>query len=688
MKRLGEYDGERRKPAGSGRRSKFEAATKTVAASNSAAPCACGGGCPRCRAAAKGQNSEIPVQAKLRIGAVDDPAEREADAIAANVVADTGAEPAQVAAAATPPPIRRRPAVGAGAVTVPPAARADAGLRSRGAPLAPAVREDMETRFGHDFSAVRVHTDADAQRSAAGIDADAYTAGNEIVFGEGRYAPQTSAGRRLLAHELTHVVQQARPGAMPTIRRQQADSDTSAGPQMSVNGDSQRASPEAGAPVRGGALRWTLRYVGRRGGTTTSGNQVQVTMPMDVRMDVSYTPAGTTTCPTITFIQIVRATVGGLPAHAHLLFLRNASGFAADVAVNQSTGNATETEPFYGAGPSASGPGLAPDMGQQLGGNAPGRSAQATLADGPSYPASQIPAGRPLAREFETAAICAETGETFGSVRWGYTKTSAGVVTLTGGTSADVQSTGASAEVESARQSYYSGFFQHSLTDFARGAHRLTPAHEATLRTVAATGNVRRIVLVGANDFSGGPESNAALSLQRAQAARDFLVNTLQVNPTLIAVEGHGVEARTPNPAGQQVAANRRVDIHLERGTLPGPGTPPPPGSAREELNLRHRDPHLIFSDLIDTIFELQRSTGTIPAERCRQLSNHVFALRRWRGLDPSVPDVAPYTAAIAELRRRCPSAIERAPFDWRLPPLQPPSFLDRIEEATRHPPF
>ena len=80
-------------------------------------------------------------------------------------------------------------------------------LRSRGEPLDPAIRAFMEPRFGHDFTQVRVHTDAQAARSAERIGALAYTVGPEIVFGSARYSPGTIEGRQLLAHELTHVVQ-------------------------------------------------------------------------------------------------------------------------------------------------------------------------------------------------------------------------------------------------------------------------------------------------------------------------------------------------------------------------------------------------------------------------------------------------------------------------------------------------
>lgn len=88
-------------------------------------------------------------------------------------------------------------------------------LNSRGQPLDPATRGLMEARFGHDFSKVRVHTDARASESAHAINALAYTVGSDVVFGAGRYAPDSSQGKRLLAHELAHTIQQA-----PGIARQ------------------------------------------------------------------------------------------------------------------------------------------------------------------------------------------------------------------------------------------------------------------------------------------------------------------------------------------------------------------------------------------------------------------------------------------------------------------------------------
>jgi Domain of unknown function (DUF4157) len=79
---------------------------------------------------------------------------------------------------------------------------------SPGQPLGPATRAFFEPRFGHDFSRVRIHTDGPATQSARALNARAFTIGQNVVFGPGQYAPETRSGQLLLAHELTHVVQQ------------------------------------------------------------------------------------------------------------------------------------------------------------------------------------------------------------------------------------------------------------------------------------------------------------------------------------------------------------------------------------------------------------------------------------------------------------------------------------------------
>jgi hypothetical protein len=89
-------------------------------------------------------------------------------------------------------------------------------LRSPGQPLDPVTRAHMEPRFGHDFSRTRVHADRRAAESARAVDALAYTVGQDIAFAAGQYS-DSPGGRKLLAHELAHVVQQSRGGMAPGI---------------------------------------------------------------------------------------------------------------------------------------------------------------------------------------------------------------------------------------------------------------------------------------------------------------------------------------------------------------------------------------------------------------------------------------------------------------------------------------
>jgi hypothetical protein len=103
-----------------------------------------------------------------------------------------------------------------GNVTAPPSIHE--ALNSPGESLSAEIRNFMEPRLGHDFSHVRVHSNRTAAESAASIDALAYTVGKDVVFGAGQYQPNTMQGRRLLAHELSHTIQQgAENGTRSTV---------------------------------------------------------------------------------------------------------------------------------------------------------------------------------------------------------------------------------------------------------------------------------------------------------------------------------------------------------------------------------------------------------------------------------------------------------------------------------------
>ena len=175
--------------------------------------CACGASawslgneCDECRTRRQG------LQTKLRISAPRDVYEREADRVAEQVMAN----PARPDVSRAPPSIQRLSAAPNGSMHAAPAS-VDRVLASPGRPLEPALRRDMEGRFGYDFSRVRVHSDALSARSAREVDARAYTIGHDIVFGATEFAPKTAEGRRLLAHEMVHVAQQAQ--GVPAVQR-------------------------------------------------------------------------------------------------------------------------------------------------------------------------------------------------------------------------------------------------------------------------------------------------------------------------------------------------------------------------------------------------------------------------------------------------------------------------------------
>lgn len=167
--------------------------------------CACDGGCPRC-ASASASHSELRVgnssrlQARLVVGSEANASERVADQAAAQALSSVP----------QPPRIPRDPGLTDSDVSDAPESVGQA-LAQNGATLDEPVRREMQHRFAHDFSAVRVHRGVEAERSAKDVGARAYTVGRDIVFASGEYAPNSSAGRQLLAHELAHVAQQTGP---------------------------------------------------------------------------------------------------------------------------------------------------------------------------------------------------------------------------------------------------------------------------------------------------------------------------------------------------------------------------------------------------------------------------------------------------------------------------------------------
>ena len=159
----------------------------------------------------------------------------------------------------------------------------DTALRSGGEALPEAVRHHFEAHFGHDFSQVKIHTDGVAAQSARSVGARAFTVGSDIVFNSNEFQPHSPAGRHLLAHELTHVVQQS---AMPTRRgalrigppdsRFEREADQvanriSSAPAIRASAESGRANPLPRTSIGGiSAAPATIQRVGECAGKVGS----------------------------------------------------------------------------------------------------------------------------------------------------------------------------------------------------------------------------------------------------------------------------------------------------------------------------------------------------------------------------------------------------------------------------------
>lgn len=160
--------------------------------------------------------AQKPDAVRFEVGAPDDALEREADRVAQQVM--NGSPAPSTSADGSDPKLRRLPAAAPNLTHAPEGVQQV--LSGPGRPLDARTRAFFEPRFGRDFSSVRVHTSDTADRSARALDAQAYTVGHHVVFSRGADSPSTETGRRVLAHELAHVVQQSHsPGGTPGLQR-------------------------------------------------------------------------------------------------------------------------------------------------------------------------------------------------------------------------------------------------------------------------------------------------------------------------------------------------------------------------------------------------------------------------------------------------------------------------------------
>jgi hypothetical protein len=152
------------------------------------------------------------LQAKLAVRTPGDQYEHEADRVAEQVTQHPQQSiSSEVKGASVSPLVQRRVSGSAAGISQAPPSVHDA-LSSPGRPLPSDLQEEMGQRFGHDFSNVRLHSGSVAEQSAEELHAKAYTVGQDIVLGAGHSLSESGEGRRLMAHELAHVVQQTGGG--------------------------------------------------------------------------------------------------------------------------------------------------------------------------------------------------------------------------------------------------------------------------------------------------------------------------------------------------------------------------------------------------------------------------------------------------------------------------------------------
>jgi len=298
--------------------------------------------------------------------------------------------------------IRLKSLAGAAPEITPEIGRDILSIKGSGQPLSALERAFFEPRFGADFGDVHVHSDARAASLARSINARAFTLGHNVVFGAGEYSSDPKSGRKLIAHELTHVVQQgaaALKGKAPIIQRnagkdliQRAVTETK---QDSYAGLFELAKHN---PLGGPTFRTPAKY--------------------DVKLE--FNPYQVVDCEDIALTQSSVALINGTPVFAspadRSRALTAAEG-TEGLAIDRLSG---KKSPYYGrnnSGTVAAGT----QSGERTGTGGSEKRKKAFLSDKPGLAVRS--AGKKLAMDFESCAICAKGVDQdvyYGCVSWGF----------------------------------------------------------------------------------------------------------------------------------------------------------------------------------------------------------------------------------------------------------------------------
>jgi outer membrane protein OmpA-like peptidoglycan-associated protein len=503
----------------------------------------------------------ITIQSKLAVGTPGDKYEQEADQVAEQVMrphlqgAGTygSGSPGCQREQSSPEHARvQTKHVGASdSGQIPASPIVHEALASPGQPLDASTRAFFEPRFGHDFSRVHVHTDAKADESASAAKALAYTVGRDVVFGAGRYAPGTTEGDRLLAHELTHVVQQTGGHEI----------QGSNGP-LSVSASGTRIQRDTAEKTD---LRSRLKHVGAATKALSNGVIVWgmwvIKDGNQVIMTMSFSPFPKYRGKTITFLQTMEETGGS--SNADL-----------DVLTYGKRDTATDDfEPFYGANWNNKVKNWEAE-------GAPGgfKNQPGGVSDPNAY-FFDVPMVYPgQTKMFETAVVVPETTEVLASIKWGAEGDDDEAKPIL--PPASEPSDQATAGFLVAVDRFYEQpstvgpdilspqRYDAILDRFPPNGATLTADQNKSLDPIATKVKERkdRTIYVSLGGFADATEKDpSAISEARAKAVESYLV-AQGVPPASILMAGFFGAAWARFPPGPKEDRNRRVQVRVHWG--------------------------------------------------------------------------------------------------------------------------
>lgn len=414
-------------------------------------------------------------------------------------------------------------------------------LHSSGQPLEPSTRALMEPRFGHDFSNVRVHTDAKAAQSARNVKALAYTVGRDIVFGVGQYAPWSTQGQKLMAHELTHVVQQENTkwsggalsiGASDTPHEQEAD--------RAKNGEI-----VSSAPATPGTLQ---RDIGSDFGSFF------IRRREDGRIEFLY---GTPDIP------VTGSLGGGLRCErGRCQFV----GGQDPSDLSNRTYTVQEALDLLGGGATPGGPTARCSPDRQIPFLAGVCCPAGTMWDGTACAPWSIPICLPT--QMTPSGRCCPTGE-----RWDFLTRRCAPPTPVG-----PQLQLPDLTLPTRPRFRFGTIESTTLSHFDRDQSTVPGRYQAELDHLASLLNIYRDVEVhieGHTDSTAGEDHNQRLSVNRAEAVRAELIARNVVNPGRLLVQGFGKQQLRfqPERNDEDRATNRRVEVWFHIPPRPETGS-------------------------------------------------------------------------------------------------------------------